>query len=48
MFDNLVESTGDHKDARRGVFFVATAPSRPEGHLNVSPKGLDTLREALA
>jgi predicted pyridoxine 5'-phosphate oxidase superfamily flavin-nucleotide-binding protein len=26
------------------VFFVATAPSGSEGHVNVSPKGLDTFR----
>lgn len=26
------------------VFFVATAPLSAEGHVNVSPKGLDTLR----
>jgi hypothetical protein len=26
------------------VFFVATAPSGAEGHVNVSPKGLDTFR----
>src|SRR5688572_1541980 len=26
------------------VFFVATAPSGREGHVNLSPKGLDTLR----
>jgi hypothetical protein len=26
------------------VFFVATAPSGTDGHVNVSPKGLDTLR----
>jgi hypothetical protein len=26
------------------VFFVATAPSGPEGHVNLSPKGYDTLR----
>lgn len=25
------------------VYFVATAPSGPGGHVNVSPKGLDTL-----
>ncbi len=24
------------------VFFVATAPTAPEGHLNLSPKGLDS------
>lgn len=26
------------------VFFVATAPLDPSGHVNASPKGLDTLR----
>jgi pyridoxamine 5'-phosphate oxidase-like protein len=26
------------------VFFVATAPNAADGHLNCSPKGLDTLR----
>lgn len=26
------------------VFFVATAPSRGDGHVNVSPKGLDSFR----
>lgn len=26
------------------VFFVATAPAARDGHVNVSPKGLDTLR----
>jgi hypothetical protein len=26
------------------VFFVGTAPDSPDGHLNVSPKGLDTFR----
>lgn len=26
------------------VFFVATAPLDPQGHVNASPKGLDTLR----
>ncbi|HUI47127.1 MAG TPA: pyridoxamine 5'-phosphate oxidase family protein [Acidimicrobiia bacterium] len=26
------------------VFFVATAPSGPGGHVNLSPKGYDTLR----
>ena len=26
------------------VFFVGTAPSSLEGHLNISPKGLDTFR----
>jgi hypothetical protein len=26
------------------VFFVSTAPLAPDGHINVSPKGLDSLR----
>jgi Pyridoxamine 5'-phosphate oxidase len=29
---------------KQQVFFVATAPSGAEGHVNCSPKGLDTLR----
>ncbi len=29
---------------RQHVFFVGTAPDSLEGHLNVSPKGLDTFR----
>lgn len=29
---------------RQQVFFVGTAPNEPDGHLNVSPKGLDTFR----
>lgn len=30
--------------AEQHVFFVATAPASPDGLVNVSPKGLDTLR----
>jgi hypothetical protein len=30
--------------AEQPVFFVATAPSGRDGHVNCSPKGLDTLR----
>jgi hypothetical protein len=30
--------------AEQSVFFVASAPLSPEGHVNVSPKGLDTFR----
>lgn len=30
--------------AAQRLFFVGTAPSAPEGRLNVSPKGLDTFR----
>jgi Pyridoxamine 5'-phosphate oxidase len=29
---------------RQHVFFVGTAPDSPDGHLNVSPKGLDCFR----
>lgn len=29
---------------RQHLFFVATAPDGPGGHVNVSPKGLDTFR----
>ena len=29
---------------RQHVFFVGTAPDSPDGHLNISPKGLDTFR----
>jgi hypothetical protein len=29
---------------RQHVFFVATAPNDPSGHVNCSPKGLDSLR----
>jgi hypothetical protein len=30
--------------AEQPMFFVATAPGGSDGHVNVSPKGLDTLR----
>src|SRR5690348_5757235 len=29
---------------RQHVFFVASAPNGPGGHVNLSPKGMDTLR----
>lgn len=36
----------EHADfiAKQPVFFVATAPLSPEGHVNVSPKGYDSFR----
>jgi hypothetical protein len=37
--DNLTKFIG-----KQHVFFVGTAPDAPDGHLNVSPKGLDTFR----
>jgi hypothetical protein len=30
--------------ARQHIFFVSSAPLSPEGHVNLSPKGLDTFR----
>ena len=30
--------------AKQHIFFVASAPNGPDGHVNCSPKGLDTLR----
>lgn len=29
---------------KQHLFFVGTAPLNPEGHLNISPKGMDTFR----
>ncbi len=37
--DRLVEFIG-----RQHLFFVGTAPTATDGHLNLSPKGLDTFR----
>ena len=37
--DKLATSIGKHH-----MFFVGTAPDSTDGHLNVSPKGLDTFR----
>ncbi len=44
---NIYESISDGWAdwmASQPVFFVATAPSDPETHVNVSPRGLDTFR----
>lgn len=43
VFDALDEPLADFVQ-RQHVFFVATAPLAAEGHVNVSPKGYDTLR----
>jgi hypothetical protein len=40
---DIDEKTRKFIEAQR-VFFVASAPLDPRGHVNVSPKGLDTLR----
>ncbi len=37
--ESLIEFIG-----RQHMFFVGTAPTLTEGHLNLSPKGLDTFR----
>jgi len=42
----VYDEIGEHLDAfirRQRVFFVATAPLAGDGHVNCSPKGLDTL-----
>jgi hypothetical protein len=46
MADPLDEITPDLADwwRQQPLFFVATAPRSDEGHVNLSPKGLDTLR----
>lgn len=38
--------TEDHKSfiSDQHLFFVSTAPLHPEGHINLSPKGLDSFR----
>ncbi len=41
VYDGIDDRLADFL-GRQHVFFVGTAPSDPEGHLNVSPKGLDT------
>jgi predicted pyridoxine 5'-phosphate oxidase superfamily flavin-nucleotide-binding protein len=43
VHESLDERLREFIDAQH-VFFVATAPSGSEGHVNVSPKGLDALR----
>ena len=42
-FDALDEPLAEFVQ-RQHVFFVATAPLAADGHVNVSPKGYDTLR----
>lgn len=42
-FDRLTEPLREFVE-RQHVFFVATAPLSEDGHVNVSPKGYDTLR----
>lgn len=43
FFENI---TDKHKDfiQRQKIFFVASAPLAKEGHVNLSPKGMDSFR----
>ena len=41
MLDAITPELAEFLEAQH-VFFVATAPSGPDGHVNLSPKGLDT------
>jgi hypothetical protein len=43
MHDELTTKLVDFIEAQK-MFFVATAPLSGEGHVNVSPKGMDSLR----
>jgi len=44
MAADFLSQTAQEFMAKQHVFFVATAPLAAEGHVNVSPKGLDTFR----
>jgi hypothetical protein len=43
LYPEIVDHLRDFIDAQP-VFFVASAPLSPDGHVNLSPKGLDTFR----
>lgn len=43
IYETLDGEIGDFI-RRQHLFFVATAPTDPEAHLNISPRGLDCLR----
>jgi hypothetical protein len=43
VYDGIDESVRAFIE-RQHVFFVGTAPTAPDGHLNLSPKGLDSFR----
>lgn len=43
VFDRITDELQKFIHAQQ-VFFVATAPLSPEGHINLSPKGLDSFR----
>lgn len=43
VYDAIDDRLAEFLRSQR-VFFVGTAPTAPDGHLNISPKGLDTFR----
>jgi hypothetical protein len=43
VYDRIDDALSEFIE-RQHMFFVGTAPDSPDGHLNVSPKGLDTFR----
>jgi hypothetical protein len=43
VYHEIDERLGDFI-RKQHVYFIGTAPLSPEGHLNISPKGLDTFR----
>ncbi len=43
VFDSISDKLQDFITAQQ-MFFVATAPLSPSGHVNLSPKGLDSFR----
>jgi hypothetical protein len=43
VFDQITDQLQDFIAAQQ-IYFVATAPLAAEGHVNLSPKGLDSLR----
>ncbi|MBW4465345.1 MAG: pyridoxamine 5'-phosphate oxidase family protein [Pegethrix bostrychoides GSE-TBD4-15B] len=43
LYDQITDALQDFIAAQQ-IFFVATAPLSPSGHVNLSPKGLDSFR----
>ncbi len=43
LYDQITDKLQDFIAAQQ-IFFVATAPLSPTGHVNLSPKGLDSFR----
>lgn len=41
---SLIDEVTEQFIEKQRVFFVATAPLDPHGHVNLSPKGLDSIR----